>query len=99
MTVPCKGVLVSAPLVVPPIVPPIEPPIEPPVPPVEPPITPPVEPPAVPPIITPEEAAAGIAAGKQYWIKCTLPLLDLLPGLPYFVGIPILPGFRISDKM
>ena len=75
--------------------PPVEPPIEPPV---EPPIEPPVEPPVELPI-TPEEAAAGIAAGKQYWIKSTWPWFDLLPGLPYFVGIPILPGFRISETM
>ena len=73
---------------------------EPPVtPPVIPPITPPTVPPVTPPIVTLPEAAAGIQAGKQYWIKCTLPLLDLLPGFPYFEGIPILPGFRISENM
>ena len=64
----------------------------------EPPVEPPIEPPVELPI-TPEEAAAGIAAGKQYWIKSTWPWFDLLPGLPYFVGIPILPGFRISETM
>jgi len=56
----------------------------------------PVTPPAM---VTPAEASAGIKAGKHYFIKSTLPLLDMLPGLPYFEGIPILPGFRISDKM
>ena len=54
--------------------------------------------PIEPPVITPEEAVEGIKLGKQYWIKSTWPLLDLLAGLPYFVGMPILPGFRISDK-
>jgi len=93
----------TVPPVVPPVTPPVTPPTVPPVvppvtPPTVPPVVPPVTPPVIPPIITPEDAAAGIQAGKQYWIKCTLPLLDLLPGLPYFKGIPILPGFRISDK-
>ena len=84
MTVPCKELTVTAPPIIPPVIPPVIPPIEPPV---------------EHPIITIDEADAGTRAGKQYWIKSTLPLLDLLPGFPYFIGLPILPGFRISETM
>ena len=51
----------------------------------------------VPAAITPSMAIEGIRAGKQYWIKCTIPILDMLPGIPYSSSIPILPGFRISE--
>lgn len=47
--------------------------------------------------VAPEEVEKGIAAGKTYYIKCTLPLLSMLPGLPYIKGLPILPGFVISE--
>ena len=35
---------------------------------------------------------------KPCYIKCTLPILDMLPGIPCHPLIPILPGFKRSDK-
>lgn len=74
---------------------PYTPPVAPPAPPVAPPGVPPAAPPKY---LTPAEAAERIRAGLPVYIKCVLPLLDLLPGFPYTPGIPILPGFAITDK-
>ena len=49
-------------------------------------------------VVTEEEADAGIKAGKQYHLKCVLPLFSMLPGLPYISGFPIPPGFVITEK-
>lgn len=52
---------------------------------------------APPTPVTPEEAAKAVAEGRPLYIKCTLPLISLLPSpIPYRPGIPILPGFAIS---
>lgn len=76
--------------------PPIPPPV---VPPFVPPVVPPVEPPVAPPkYLTTAEAAERIRSGLPVYIKCVVPLLDLLPGFPYTPWIPILPGFAITDK-
>ncbi|MCD6163459.1 MAG: hypothetical protein J7K40_13745 [candidate division Zixibacteria bacterium] len=45
-----------------------------------------------------DEARERTAAGLQCYIKCVLPLLDLLPGLPWSSSIPILPGFVITKR-
>ena len=69
------------------------------VPPVEPPVTPPVVPPVAPPkYLTPEEAAERIRAGLPCYIKCTLPILDLLPGIPYTPGMWVPPFCAITTK-
>ena len=46
--------------------------------------------------LTPDEALLRIRAGEKCYIKCTLPLLNMLPGIPYTQGIPVLPGFAIT---
>lgn len=64
-----------------------------------PPVTPPGVPPVAPPkYLTPAEADERIRTGLPVYIKCVIPLLDLLPGLPYISGIPILPGFALTAK-
>lgn len=60
-------------------------------------VTPTPTPGVMPAAITPSMAIEGIRAGKQYYIKFAIPILDMLPGLPYSPGIPILPGFKISE--
>lgn len=47
--------------------------------------------------VTPEEAEKAIAAGKALYLKCTLPLLNMLPPIPYSPGMPVLPFFMISS--
>jgi len=60
---------------------------------------PPGVPPAAPPkYLTPAEADERVRTGLPVYIKCTLPLIDLLPGLPYISGIPILPGFALTTE-
>ncbi|MEA3341910.1 MAG: hypothetical protein U9R15_18260 [Chloroflexota bacterium] len=57
-------------------------------PPVVPPVVPPVTPPVTPPkYLTPEQADERIRAGLPCYIKCVLPLLDTLPGIPYTPGM------------
>lgn len=64
-----------------------------------PPVTPPGVPPVAPPkYLTPAEADERVRTGLPVYIKCVLPLLDLLPGLPYISGIPILPGFALTTE-
>lgn len=47
--------------------------------------------------VTPAEAGRGVAVGKMYYIKCTLPLLNMLPSpITYSPGMPVLPFFVIS---
>jgi hypothetical protein len=41
--------------------------------------------------LTPEEALARIRAGFPCYVKSTLPLLNLLPGLPYIEWLPLPP--------
>ena len=48
--------------------------------------------------ITVEEANERVRMGLPCYIKCVLPILDLIPGFPYMQGIPILPGFAITEK-
>lgn len=48
--------------------------------------------------LTVEEANERIRLGLPCYFKCTLPIFDLLPGLPYMQGIPVLPGFAITEK-
>ncbi len=45
-----------------------------------------------------EQADAVVRAGHQVYIKCRLPILNLLPGLPYAPWIPILPGFALTRE-
>jgi len=72
---------------------------EPVVPPVEPPVEPPVTPPAAPPKhLTPEEADERIRAGLPCYIKCVLPILDLLPGIPYTPGMWVPPFCEITAE-
>jgi len=66
--------------------------------------------PSVPPVPTPppngakpgylsiDEARERTAMGLPCYIKCTLSILDLLPGLPWSPSIPILPGFVIAKR-
>jgi len=68
---------------------------EPVVPPVEPPVTPPAAPPEY---LTPEEAAERIRAGLPCYIKCTLPILDMLPGIPYTRGAWVPPFCEITTE-
>ena len=35
---------------------------------------------------------------KKKYLKCTLPLLSMLPPLPYFEGLPVPPGFEVIEK-
>lgn len=52
----------------------------------------------VPPLpVSPEEAAEGIPAGKRYYIKFGVPILSLLPGLPYTLGMWVPWGFIITE--
>jgi hypothetical protein len=53
---------------------------------------------AAPKYLSIEEARERAAAGLSCYIKCTLPLLNLLPGLPWSPLIPILPGFAITKR-
>lgn len=46
--------------------------------------------------LTPQEADALVRTGKPCYIKCMIPLLSIFPGMPYFTGCPILPGFVIQ---
>ena len=46
--------------------------------------------------LTPKEADAFVRAGKPCFIKCMIPILSMFPGIPYFTGCPILPGFVIQ---
>jgi len=48
--------------------------------------------------LTPDEALLRIRAGEKCYIKCTLPVLNMLPGIPYMQGVPILPGFAITTE-
>ena len=48
--------------------------------------------------LTVAEADERVRTGLPCYIKCVLPILDMLPGLPYIQGIPILPGFAITEK-
>lgn len=47
--------------------------------------------------VTPEDAAEGITAGKRYYIKFGVPILSLLPGLPYTPGMWVPWGFIITE--
>ena len=68
---------------------------EPVVPPVEPTVTPPAAPPEY---LTPEEADERIRAGLPCYIKCVLPILDLLPGIPYTTGMWVPPFCEITTE-
>jgi hypothetical protein len=46
--------------------------------------------------LTPQEADALVRAGRPCYIKCMIPIISLFPGIPYFTGCPILPGFVIQ---
>ncbi len=48
--------------------------------------------------MTPEQATKHFYDGVPPSIKCTLPILDLLPWMLYIPGIPILPGFAIAER-
>lgn len=56
------------------------------------------EDPGVRKYLTVEEANERVRMGLPCYIKFTLPILDMLPGFPYMQGIPILPGFAITEK-
>jgi len=59
---------------------------------------PPTPTPTPPTPVTPEEAKTAAAMGKILYLKCTLPLLNMLPSpIPYSPGMPVLPGFVISE--
>jgi len=58
-------------------------------------ITPPVTPSKY---LTTAEADERIRTGQPVYIKCAMPLLDLLPGLPYAPWIPLLPGFALTKE-
>jgi len=63
------------------------------------PVVPPVEPPVAPPKhLTPAEAEERIKAGLPCYIKCVLPVLDLLPGIPYTPGMWVPPFCAITTK-
>jgi len=52
----------------------------------------------VPPLpVSPEDAAEGIAAGRRYYIKFGVPILSLLPGLPYTLGMWVPWGCIITE--
>ena len=80
-----------------PYVPPYDEPYVPPVTPTEP-YVPPVTPtePYVPPYE--EEGIPPFEEGEKKYLKCTLPLLDKLPGLPWIAKLPAPPLFEIVDK-
>ena len=63
------------------------------------PYTPPTPPtPGGTPIyLTPEQAAARLATGLPCYIKCTLPILSMLPGIPYTPGTWVPPFCAISS--
>jgi len=48
--------------------------------------------------MTPEQAKKCLDDGGTPFIRCTLPILSLLPWVLYIPGIPILPGFAIAEK-
>jgi len=50
------------------------------------------EPEVEPPVPEPE------VEEKPCYIKCTLPILDMLPGIPCQPWLPILPGFKRSEE-
>ncbi len=61
--------------------------------------TPPVTPPVTPSkYLTTAQADERLRTGLQVYIKCVMPLLDLLPGLPYAPWIPLLPGFALTRE-
>jgi len=60
-------------------------------------VVPPIPGVTPPTAVTAAAAAKGIAVGKIYYLKLTLPLLSMLPGLPYHKGMPVLPGWIISE--
>jgi len=76
-------------------------PVEP-VPPVVPPVvpyTPPVVPPVVPlKYLTPAQADERVRSGLPCYIKCTLPVLNMLPGIPYTQGAWVPPFFTITSE-
>jgi len=47
--------------------------------------------------VTPEDAAEGIRDGKSYYIKFGIPVLSLLPGLPYAPGMWVPWGCIITE--
>ncbi|MEA3340033.1 MAG: hypothetical protein U9R15_08710 [Chloroflexota bacterium] len=47
--------------------------------------------------VTPGDAAEGIIAGKRYYIKFGIPILSLLPGLPYTPGMWVPWGCIITE--
>ena len=49
--------------------------------------------------LTPDEALLRIHAGEKCYIKCTLPILDMLPGLPYTPGAWIPPFCAITKDI
>ena len=58
----------------------------------------PVGAPAVKEYLTSREADEWVRSGKACYIKCMIPILNILPGIPYSPGFPILPGFVITTK-
>jgi len=57
-----------------------------------------VKPVAPPKYLTPAEADERIRAGLPCYIKCTLPILDLLPGIPYTPGMWVPPFCAITTE-
>jgi len=47
--------------------------------------------------VSPEDVAEGILAGKRYYIKFGVPILSLLPGLPYTPGMWVPWGCIITE--
>ena len=35
---------------------------------------------------------------KKKYLTCTLPVLSMLPPLPYFEGLPVPPGFEVIER-
>ena len=63
------------------------------------PVVPPVTPPIAPPeYLTPEDADERIRAGLPCYIKCVLPILDMLPGIPYTRGAWVPPFCAITSE-
>ena len=60
------------------------------------PVSAPPGPGVTPKYLTVSEADERVRTGLPCYIKCTLPVLNMLPGIPYTQGIPILPGFVIT---
>jgi len=48
--------------------------------------------------LTPEQAASRSAMGLPCYVKCTLPVLNMLPGIPYTPGAWIPPFCAITEK-